>query len=584
MISSYLQVAEELKDNPGQWQVFESKGNCVALAGPGSGKTKALTIKLARMLANDVRPPRGIACITYSNECVRELRERLDKLIVSHSSNLYLGTIHSFCLANILKPYARLAGLELPEPLRIAGPDTQNKLFAAAVEKVLGKNSNYRRPHMDAIRRSILDRDSEEWRDGEDPAFSLIDVYEDLLRDNGFIDFDDMVLLGQKLIHENSWIRAVLKARFPILVIDEYQDLGLPLHQIVLDLCLQAGIRLLAVGDPDQSIYGFAGAQPHLLRNLAKMEEVESVTLKMNYRCGKTIVRGSEGILGLDEGEFVTPEGAADGTVDVYEFPNGFTEQAQAICHELIPNALNSLADCRIGDIAILYLDKNIGDVVATAAKSAGYEFVRIDKNAPYRKTPLTRWLEECARWCAGGWKEGEPRLSSIIRTWMVFNGQAHTSNSESIALRRQLVRFIWSSRKPDQSLRTWLNEFDTNCLNVAFYPGCEFEDEWLALKELRAACDDNKDLYTFTLGAFGGQGGSPSHLNLLTLHSAKGLEFKVVFLVGMDQGRIPWQNDSGGRKDEKRRLFYVGVTRAKLEVHITYSGWYEDYSGCVFR
>jgi DNA helicase-2/ATP-dependent DNA helicase PcrA len=84
----YLKVSEELRANPGQWAAYESAGHCVVLAGPGSGKTKTLTIKLARMLAEDVRPPRGIACITYSNECARELRRRLQSLGVDESDRV----------------------------------------------------------------------------------------------------------------------------------------------------------------------------------------------------------------------------------------------------------------------------------------------------------------------------------------------------------------------------------------------------------------------------------------------------------------------------------------------------------------
>src|SRR5689334_4834129 len=92
----YVKAAEALRDNPGQWQAYESKGNCVVLAGPGSGKTKTLTIKMARMLAEDVQPPRGIACITFNTECAGELRRRLEQLGVQEGKNTFVGTIHSF--------------------------------------------------------------------------------------------------------------------------------------------------------------------------------------------------------------------------------------------------------------------------------------------------------------------------------------------------------------------------------------------------------------------------------------------------------------------------------------------------------
>src|SRR5438093_6197277 len=96
-IRRYLVAAEDLRGNPGQWQAYESQGHCVILAGPGSGKTKTLTVKMARMLQEDVQFPRGIACITYNSECVRELKCRLDALGVEESSAVFIGTMHAFC-------------------------------------------------------------------------------------------------------------------------------------------------------------------------------------------------------------------------------------------------------------------------------------------------------------------------------------------------------------------------------------------------------------------------------------------------------------------------------------------------------
>jgi len=579
---AYLVAAEDLRSNPGQWQVYESQGNCVVLAGPGSGKTKTLTIKLARMLAEDARPPRGIACITFNNECVRELKRRLDKLGVSESRSVFIGTIHSFCLVNIVKPYGKMAGLDLPEPLVVAGPNEQEKFFDNARETVFGHVGGVSRSEMDSYRRTYLDRSAPEWRVDEDPAFNVIEAYEQELRSNGFIDFDDMMLLGLQIIEKHEWVRELLKARFPIIVVDEYQDLGLPLHRIVLALCFEAGIRLLAVGDPDQSIYGFTGAQPKLLHELAEMEGVKAVPLRMNYRCGTTIVQASEIVLGLEHGQFDTPDDAPTGTVDFHEFPDGIEEQAEGICNEIIPDALSRGDGRKLGDIAVLYLDRNDGDVIADKAKLANFDFIRIDRNAPYRKSPLTRWLEDCAAWCAGGWRQGEPRLSSLIQTWMWFSNEFECADSRALELRRQLVRFLWTHRDTQLTLDAWLQVFDSECLRNTFHRDCELQDEYEALDQLLCACASGGEIAEFTVATFAGQGGAPTHLNLITLHSAKGREFEVVIMMGMVQGRIPWTNDSFQRKSEKRRLFYVGVTRAKHEVHLTYSGWYCDRFGVI--
>lgn len=249
MNSVYLKASEELRENPGQWAAYESTGHCVVLAGPGSGKTKTLTIKLARMLAEDVREPRGIACITYSNECARELKRRLQALGVEESNRrVFIGTIHSFSLKHIVTPFADVAGLGLPNPLKVATTAEQRKLFDDALTKVMGESaraSMFKVP-IEAYRRTHLDRNAAAWN--EEPNYAgVISEYEMRLRLSGLIDFDDMMLLGLKLIESHEWVRRAIVAKFPILAVDEYQDLGIPLHRIVMSLCFGAGARLFAV-------------------------------------------------------------------------------------------------------------------------------------------------------------------------------------------------------------------------------------------------------------------------------------------------------------------------------------------------
>ncbi|RUE61517.1 UvrD-helicase domain-containing protein [Pseudomonas aeruginosa] len=110
---AYVLAAQDLRGNEDQWNAYESSGNCVILAGPGSGKTKTITIKIARLLAETVRPPQRIACITYSNACVGELRARLNKLGVDDGHRIVISTVHSFCLTELVLPYAAMANLGL---------------------------------------------------------------------------------------------------------------------------------------------------------------------------------------------------------------------------------------------------------------------------------------------------------------------------------------------------------------------------------------------------------------------------------------------------------------------------------------
>lgn len=576
----YLKAAMELKKNRQQWRAYESKGHCVVLAGPGSGKTKVLTVKLARLISEEIAPPRGVACLTYNNECAKELTGRLARLGIRNSRNVFVGTVHTFCLKAVVLPYGRLAGLDLPDPLRIAMPSDSERLFGQAKDRVVGldeRPEEWRR-RCDRYRRTFLDRAAPEWRGQDSQCADMIEDYERRLRAAGFIDFDDMVLLGLRLIETHAWVRKVLTARYPALAVDEYQDLGLTLHRLVTSLCFgtENNCRLFAVGDPDQSIYSFTGAQPELLRALAEDHRVEKVHLRLNYRSRSNIVSASEVALGESRGyKAASGEG---GIIDFHNCKDGLSYQVRHACEQLIPTALASGVARNLGEIAILYRDKKQGDVAAEVVGSAGLEFVRVDANAPYRPSPMTTWLECCAAWCGGGWKTGEPGLSDLLARWRSFNGAA-ASDQENLDRSRELVRFLFSRRDTGESLGAWLKTFYDSCLKAAFERAPLLGDEAVKVTGILSLCEPGKKLAGWSVVQFGGQGGTPDHLNLMTLHSAKGLEFDVVFMIGLEQGQLPFYNENTpALKREPRRLFYVGLTRARYEVHMLYSGWYENY------
>jgi len=580
--SPYLMAAGELKKNREQWRAYESKGHCVVLAGPGSGKTKVLTVKLARLISEEIAPPRGVACLTYNSECVKELTGRLARLGIRNSRNVFVGTVHSFCLKTVVLPYGRMGGLDLPDPLRIAMPSDSERLFSQAKDRIVGINERPEewRRRCDRYRRTFLDRNAPEWRSQDSQCADMIEDYERRLRAAGFIDFDDMVLLGLRLIETHAWVRKVLTARYPALVVDEYQDLGLTLHRLVTSLCFgtEHHCRLFAVGDPDQSIYSFTGAQPELLRALAEDQRVEKVHLRLNYRSRSNIVSASEVALGEQRGyEAASGDG---GIIDFHRCKDGLSHQVKHACEQLIPTVLASGVARNLGEIAILYRDKKQGDVAAEVAGTVGLGFIRVDANAPYRSSPMTTWMECCAAWCTGGWRAGEPGLSDLLARWRSFNG-ATASDKENLDRSRELVRFLFSNRDTTDPLGVWLKYFYDSCLKAAFERAPLLGDEAVKVVGILSLCEPGKKLAGWSVVQFGGQGGTPNHLNLMTFHSAKGLEFDVVFMVGLDQGVIPGYGETCAvSKREPRRLFYVGLTRARYEVHMLYSGWRDSPYG----
>jgi len=171
----YMLAAAQLRSNDGQWAAYNSMGHCVMLAGPGSGKTKTLTIKMARMLAEDVKPPRGIACITYNNQCARELKRRLKALGVDDGHRTSIGTLHGFCLKHIVLPYAQLAKLPKTYPITVASTAETKAIQQEALGKTIGVDERWN-IRFEAYRRTILDRNSEEWHTKDEQAAQVIEV------------------------------------------------------------------------------------------------------------------------------------------------------------------------------------------------------------------------------------------------------------------------------------------------------------------------------------------------------------------------------------------------------------------------
>lgn len=581
----YRKAAEELSRNEEQWIAYESTGHFVVLAGPGSGKTKVLTTKFARMLHEDVAAPRGVACVTYSNECARELKRRLSRLAVTPNHRTFVGTVHSFCFQHVVIPFAQLGGLKIANPIRVATDSEKSGCFKDALGKIVSVDEKPRDWELrcSTYRRKYVERDHSSWLDNDEQAARVIEEYEATLRHRGLIDFDDMMLLGLRLIEQHAWVRQVLQARFPILVVDEYQDLGVPLHRLVLSLCFPTegpATRLFAVGDPDQSIYGFTGAEPELLRILSNRGDVGRVTLRLNYRSRQHIISASEIVLREERGYRSVNDEV--GIIRFHHCKAGIQHQGQYIARVLVPDFLKRGVARSLGEIAVLYRTKGEGDVIAEHVAKTGHEYVRIDGNAPYPKTPLTRWLEECAAWCEG---EGAdtPSLRGIIRDYLSFNRTLQSEATRTKAL-NSLVAALCKRRGGGGKLLYWINALDDECLRTHLSADPAMREEVVALEKIIAAAQPGKRLADWTVARFGGQGGSPDHLNLMTLHSSKGLEFDVTVLFGMDQGIIPsYREKSDESKREPRRLFYVGVTRARHEVHITFSGW-RTYNGRVYR
>jgi len=572
--TSYLLAAQSLRANAGQWAAYESLGHCVVLAGPGSGKTKTLTIKMARLLAENVAEPRGIACITFNNECARELESRLSDLGVEPNRRIFIGTVHSFSLTQIILPYARVARLGLPDDFHVATKNERGQALRAALSN-MGENPEPWREweaRMNSYRRSILDRSRPEWMEVNPVLARLAELYEERLRHMSLIDYEDMPLLALRALCENEWLRSALLAKFQVLIIDEYQDLGSALHRMVLGLCFTTGMRLFAVGDPDQSIYGFNGARPDLLRRLSERHGVETVRLRLNYRCATRIVAVSGAL--LDEArDYDAVEGAPAGDVFFHPLRGRYEGQATVLINELLPQALARHPDLQLGDIAILYPAAWLGNTLVPAIQQASLPFIRTDTNALYsRSSRLMNWLEQCAIWCCGGWQTGSPLFSRLANAGKRLFSNAIQSDKQEAEFHRELIMKLWASREGTLSLLEWLTDFRIRLLDPLGAGCSDLTDELTILADFIERISPEGDSHGMCLADLAGQSEGRNSLNLSSLHSAKGREFRVVFMFGADVGRLPRDNSTVKEVAEARRLFYVGLTRAEVEIHVVYT------------
>lgn len=574
-----LHVAiEQLRSNQEQFDAVHERGHCMVLAGPGSGKTKTLTVAMARALAQDVAEPRGIACITYNNECALELEARLAQLAIEPSERVFIGTVHSFALTQVIFPYARCVLPEFAGDIRVATRQELRAAVEAAHARTQrgGEDPHDRWKFAEAKRRRDVDRSHADWRDTDTELANFVEAYEQELHSQGLIDFDDMPLIALGIVRENEWVRRALRAKFPVLFVDEYQDLGHALHELVLLLCFGAGIRLFAVGDPDQSIYGFLGANPDLLLSLAARGDVRQFKLRFNYRSGTAIIAASMAALGEDR-EYEAPEGTAAGVVNFHPVAGDLDAQAEFVFGQLVPSLQD--AGTPLEQIAVLYRYAKHGDAAASAAKACETPIVRADTNALVKRSSrLSRFIEACAAWVTGGWKDAQPPFRRLVSTasTLVFGFDA--TAEERLLIEAELIHFlshyIGDADVGLASTHDWLRAFKREVLSEWIDRARTITEEWDAIDEMiRRTGPDISDDADLPLGHFGGRVEGTGRVSLSTLHSAKGREFDAVVLFGMNTDIIPnyYERKSAHRLRGARREFYVGVTRAKRHLLLIY-------------
>jgi DNA helicase II / ATP-dependent DNA helicase PcrA len=361
-------------------------------------------------------------------------------------------------------------------------------------------------------------------------------------------------------VEQHAFVRRALAARYPHLYIDEYQDLAPGLDRLVRALCFDytANAELFAVGDPFQSIYGWTGSRPELLDELKDRPGVTVVPLDINYRSGNEIIRISSQALGEEREVRGLREG---GTVTAHRVPEGFDDQVVAAAELIERYATDGTG---YDEVAVLCHSNAECLTTADALRDAGLPvFVR--DNDEYRLTTATLLIEGLAAWAILPRGQSGHRLGQLLRRWRLFVRDADVP----------LVRLLVEARDlGDEPATAFLEALDDLGLKRAVATASRADDA-IEVAKMRRSLTSGK-LTGLTLAGLAERSRALGRVYVTTMTASKGLEFDVIVMLGIEDGKIPFFSSKDAELEEDRRKFYVSLTRARHAVHIFYSGWFQ--------
>jgi DNA helicase-2/ATP-dependent DNA helicase PcrA len=574
-MSRLSEKLEQIKCDDSQFEAYLSNTNTVVLAGPGSGKTTILTLKIVQLLTEKIPTSRGLACITFGREAAKEFTSRLTGLGFKHTQNVFLGTVHAFCISEIIKPFSHLyPELKIPSPLQFISYPVKEEVISTIHTKLKLSPNEVSFTEIDRERRNNINGISKVTIPSYDQALKVAVNYEDELSKRGLVDFELVVRYATLLIQEKSYVRDCLEARFPWILIDEYQDLGKPLHEMILALFSNTKIKIFAVGDPDQSIYGFNGGYPEYLIELSQNDNFKSIRLTRNYRSNQDIIDASE--IGLNPEESrnyiagVRINEDAEFNFKVCE--EGISSQYKVIVDEIIPECIRD--EVPLEEIAV---------IVGTNGDVKNLSYLLEEKEIPFyiskhdfERSDIVKWLETCALWCVDLRKASFTQLSNF---WInLLNSHSITTNDRKSKI--YLYQVLTASKALEGNLNEWLRYVieSLDIINLieesAYYPD-EYSNLDTLLSATKAGIYSNNNITTFA-----NIGMPQEQVTITTRHGAKGLEFEVVIITGLEEGRFPYyktiQTGNTRQLKEDHRIFFVCVSRAKKICYFLRSKQYQ--------
>ena len=601
--------------NPMQRRAAETlEGPVLILAGAGSGKTRTLTYRVANLLEHGVKAWHILA-LTFTNKAAREMRERIERLAGADAGEAWIGTFHSIC-CRILRRDIEKLGYE--RSFTIYDDDDQQRVIKAVL-KELDIDEKFLPPK--AVSADISDAKNrllspDEWlqkRGGDYRSQKTHDVmtrYEQRLRAANALDFDDLLVKTLQLFVEHPPVLEYYQGRFQYVHVDEYQDTNYAQYQLV-RLITRESRNLCVVGDDDQSIYGWRGAD---IRNILDFEkdfpDATVIKLEQNYRSTANILDAANQIIAHNEGrkekELWTEDGEGE-KITLYAAADE-RDEAAWICQRIRQLQRGGTP---YGSIAILYRMHALSRVLEETLMRAGIPYHVYGGTRFYDRREVRdvlaylRVIQNPA---------DDISLSRIINVPKRAIGDSTVEQLTQYARQNNMSLYAAVAAPPDtlaSRARKSVNDFSSLIVSlllaketlplselvqkviddsglIAQYQKEENEENQARIENIREFMgavtefeqkSEDKSLFAFLenvalVTELDNQDSAPSFVTMMTLHSAKGLEYDAVFMSGMEEGIFPsaraMQEDN--RVEEERRLCYVGVTRARKLLHLSYA------------
>lgn len=554
-------------------------GPLLVLAGAGSGKTRVLTYRVAYFIAEGVVKPENILLLTFTNKAAGEMKERVKNLIGTTPG--FAGTFHSFC-ARLLRIDGKNIGI--PPNFLIYDEGDQKDLIKQIVREMNLKEESYQPGAIlhdisDAKNQMLSPTQYAEFANSEwnEVVFKVYTTYEKLLHEMGALDFDDLLIDTVKLLKETPHITNKWQERLTHIFVDEWQDTN-KVQYLLTKLLVGQNKNITAVGDASQSIYSWRGADFRNINYLIRdFPNIKIVNLEQNYRSTQIILSAANSVISKNTTHPIlklwteNPQGAK---IKLYTAKNGLDEAS------FIVDEIEKLANKKSSpvvnycDIAILYRTNAQSRVLEEALLHAGIPYVLVGGVKFYDRKEVKDVL-------------------SFLRLWVNPKDSVSRRRIEKLGKRRaEKFNELLENKKSGEN-KTTLDILDEILKETGYLDLYQKEtEEDLArlenIKELRSVATEFPNIGEFleNVSLVEAEETSSKHLTsqtnrsaceavtLMTLHAAKGLEFPVVFITGMEEGLFPHSRSlwDTNQLEEERRLAYVGITRAKNVLYLTYA------------